>query len=105
MPDPNKLIEEIIFAFDMEMGSIESRNIMAESLSGNAPSPMDALNRQRRNGRDYDEQRAALRCVLRRFLPEDAAPPDTEKIKTQLRPAAEQALQEAAKTIKKQFNR
>lgn len=104
MPDTNKLIDEIIFAFDMEMGTIERHKVMAEIASGNAPNPTNAFNRQRRKGRDYDEQRAALRRVLRRFLPEDTAQPDTEKIKEQLLPAAEQALQEAAKTIERQLN-
>ena len=104
MPDTNKLIDKIIFAFDMEMGTVERHKVMAEIASGNAPNLMDAFNRQRRKGRDYDEQRAALRRVLRRLLPTDTTPPDTEKMKEQLRPAAEQALQEAAKTIERQFN-
>ena len=104
MPDTNKLIDKIIFAFDMEMGTVERHKVMAEIANGNAPSPMDALNRQLRKGRDYDEQRAALRRVLRRLLPEDTAPPETEKMKEQLRPAAEQALQEAAKKIERQLN-
>ncbi len=71
MPDTNKLIDEIIFAFDMEMGTVERHKVMAEIASGNAPSPTDALNHQLRKGRDYDEQRAALRRVLRRFLLSD----------------------------------
>ena len=35
MPDTNKLIDKIIFAFDMEMSSIESQNILLESWAGN----------------------------------------------------------------------
>lgn len=104
MPNTNKLIEDIILSFDWEMGCIEKDNIWFESVQGNTPSLTDAYNRVKRKGKRYDEQRAALRRVLRRILPEDTAPPDTEKIKEQLRPAAEQALQEAAKKIERQFN-
>ena len=104
MPDTNKLIDKIIFAFDMEMSSIESQNILLESWAGNSPSVAECVRRQNRQGKEYDEQRAALRRVLRRLLPENTAQPDTEKIKEQLRPAAEQALQEAAKKIERQLN-
>jgi len=86
-------IAEIIRAFDWEMRGVESRNIMHESWAGNAPSVEECYRRQNRQGKEYDEQRAALRRVLRRFMPNDT-PPDTDKTAAQLQPAAEKALRE-----------
>lgn len=82
---------------------VEWNKVLSEIASGNA-SPMDMYNRQKRQGREYDEQRTALRRVLRRFMPNDT-PPDTDKIAEQLQPAAEKALRDAARKIEKEFNR
>ena len=53
MPDTNKLIDKIIFAFDMEMSSIESQNILLESWAGNSPSVAECFRRQNRQGKEY----------------------------------------------------
>lgn len=105
MTNRDKMIDDIILAFDWEMGCIDSHNIMVESAAGDAPDLTDAYNRQKRKGKEYDEQRAALRRVLRRFLPEDTTPPDTNTMEKQLQPAAEKAvgkaLAEAVKNVNK----
>ena len=87
MTDRDRMIDDIILAFDWEMGIAERRTIMAEIFSGSSSNPMEAYNQQRRKGKEYDEQRAALRRVLRRYLPEDT-PPDNKTMEKQLRPAA-----------------
>ena len=60
---------------------------MFECMAGNTPSLTDAYKRQKRMGKEYDEQRAILRRVLRRYLSEDT-PPDTKTMEKQLCPAA-----------------
>lgn len=104
MTDRDRMIDDIISAFDWEIGSIESRNIRVESAAGNAPSFTDALNRQRCKGRNYDEQRAALRRVLRRYLPEDT-PPDTKTMEKQLWPAAKEVVEKALEKAVKDLNK
>ena len=85
------------------MSTVEWNKVLSEIASGNA-SPMDMYNRQKRRGEEYDEQRAALRRVLRRFMQTDT-PPDNDKIAAQLQPAAEKALRDAARKIEKEFNK
>ena len=79
MTDRDRMIDDIILAFDWEMGIVERRTIMAEIFGGSSSNPMDAYKRQHRTGKEYDEQRAALRRVLRRLLPTDTTPPDTTR--------------------------
>lgn len=104
MDNMDKIIEQVVAAYDWEMSGVERRNIMYEGWNENTLSPIEAYNRQKRMGKEYDEQRTVLRRVLRRILP-TVTPPDNQKLAEQLRPAAEQALQEAARKIEKQFNK
>ena len=104
MTDRDRMIDDIILAFDWEMGIVERRTIMAEIFGGSSSNPMDAYNRQRRKGKEYDEQRAALRRVLRRYLPEDT-PPDTKTMEKQLRPAAKEAMEKALAEAVKDLNK
>lgn len=104
MTDRDRMIDDIILAFDREMGCIESDNIMFESMAGNTPSPADAYKRQKRIGKEYDEQRAILRRVLRRYLSEDT-PPDTKTMEKQLHPAAKEAVGEALAEAVKDLNK
>ena len=104
MTDRDRMIDDIILAFDWEMGCIESDNIMFESMAGNTPSPADAYKRQKRIGKEYDEQRAILRRVLRRYLSEDT-PPDTKTMEKQLRPAAKEAMEKALAEAVKDLNK
>lgn len=104
MTDRDRMIDDIILAFDWEMGIVERRTIMAEIFSGSSSNPMEAYNQQRRKGKEYDEQRAALRRVLRRYLPEDT-PPDTKTMEKQLRPAAKEAVGEALAEAVKDLNK
>lgn len=87
------------------MGCIESDNIMFESMAGNTPSPADAYKRQKRMGKEYDEQRAILRRVLRRILPTDTTPPDTKTMEKQLQPAAKEAVGKALAEAVKDLNK
>ena len=105
MTDRDKMIDDIILAFDWEMGCIESDNIMFESMAGNTPSPADAYKRQKRMGKEYDEQRAILRRVLRRILPPDTTPPDTKTMEKQLQPAAKEAVGKALAEAVKDLNK
>lgn len=104
MTDRDRMIDDIILAFDWEMGIVERRTIMAEIFGGSSSNPMDAYNRQRRKGKEYDEQRAILRRVLRRYLPE-GTPPDTKTMEKQLRPAAKEAVGEALAEAVKDLNK
>ena len=104
MTDRDRMIDDIILAFDWEMGIVERRTIMAEIFGGSSSNPMDAYNRQRRKGKEYDEQRAALCRVLRRYLPEDT-PPDTKTMEKQLRPAAKEAMEKALAEAVKDLNK
>lgn len=99
MTAQGNIIEQIIAAFDQEMRAVERFQVMADIASGNPPSSTDSYNRQMRKGRDYDEQRAALRRVLSRFLPSDSA------IKEQLRPTVEKAMQEVAEQFERALNK
>ena len=105
MTDRDRMIDDIILAFDWEMGIVERRTIMAEIFGGSSSNPMDAYNRQRRKGKEYDEQRAALRRVLRRILPTDTTPPDTKTMEKQLRPAAKEAMEKALAEAVKDLNK
>ena len=87
------------------MQSVEGRNIMFELLGGNAPSAEECYRRQKRQGKEYDEQRAALRRVLHRILPTDTTPPDTKTMEKQLRPAAKEAMEKALKEAVKDLNK
>ena len=104
MTDRDRMIDDIILAFDWEMGIAERRTIMAEIFSGSSSNPMEAYNQQRRKGKEYDEQRAALRRVLRRYLPEDT-PPDNKTMEKQLRPAAKEAMEKALAEAVKDLNK
>ena len=104
MTDRDRMIDDIILAFDWEMGCIESDNIMFESMAGNTPSTADAYKRQKRIGKEYDEQRAILRRVLRRYLSEDT-PPDTKTMEKQLCPAAKEAMEKALAEAVKDLNK
>ena len=105
MTDRDRMIDDIILAFDWEMGIVERRTIMAEIFSGSSSNPMEAYNQQRRKGKEYDEQRAALRRVLRRLLPTDTTPPDTKTMEKQLRPAAKEAVEKALAEAVKDLNK
>ena len=105
MTDRDRMIDDIILAFDWEMGIAERRTIMAEIFSGSSSNPMEAYNQQRRKGKEYDEQRAALRRVLRRLLPTDTTPPDTKTMEKQLRPAAKEAMEKALAEAVKDLNK
>ena len=105
MTDRDRMIDDIILAFDWEMGCIESDNIMFECMAGNTPSLTDAYKRQHRTGKEYDEQRAALRRVLRRLLPTNTTPPDTKTMEKQLRPAAKEAVEKALAEAVKDLNK
>ena len=78
----DNLIDNIVFAFEMEMGTIETRRIKGEIARNTSPAAMDALNRQTRRGPFYDEERKVLRGVLRKFLGND------KQLKELIRPAA-----------------
>lgn len=104
MTDRDRMIDDIILAFDWEMGIVERRTIMAEIFSGSSSNPMEAYNQQQRKGKEYDEQRAALRRVLRRYLPEDT-PPGTKTMEKQLRPAAKEAMEKALAEAVKDLNK
>ena len=104
MTDRDRMMDDIILAFDWEMGIVERRSTMAEIFSGSSSNPMEAYNQQRRKGKEYDEQRAALRRVLRRYLSEDT-PPDDKKIKEQLRPAVKEAVGKALAEAVKDLNK
>ena len=56
-------------------------------------------------GKEYDEQRAILRRVLRRILPTDTTPPDTKTMEKQLRPAAKEAVEKALAEAVKDLNK
>lgn len=105
MTDRDRMIDDIILAFDWEMGIVERRTIMAEIFSDSSSNPMEAYNQQRRKGKEYDEQRAALRRVLRRLLPTDTTPPDTKTMEKQLRPAAKEAMEKALAEAVKDLNK
>lgn len=105
MTDRDRMIDDIILAFDWEMGIVERRTIMAEIFGGSSSNPMDAYKRQHRTGKEYDEQRAALRRVLRRLLPTDTTPPDTKTMEKQLRPAAKAAVEKALAEAVKDLNK
>lgn len=105
MTDRDRMIDDIILAFDWEMGIVERRSTMAEIFSGSSSNPMDAYNRVHRRGKVYDEQRAALRRVLRSILPEDTTPPDTKTMEKQLQPAAKEAVGKALVEAVKDLNK
>ena len=105
MTDRDRLIDDIILAFDWEMGCVEKDNVWFESVQGNTPSLTDAYNRVHRKGKKYDEQRAALRRVLRRILPTDTTPPDTKTMEKQLQPAAKEAVGKALAEAVKDLNK
>ena len=44
MTDRDRMIDDIILAFDWEMGIVERRTIMAEIFSGSSSNPMEAYN-------------------------------------------------------------
>ena len=90
----DNLIDNIVFAFEMEMGTIENRRIKGEIARNTSPAAMDALNRQTRRGPFYDEERKVLRGVLRKFFGND------KQLKEPIRPAAEQAIKEAIEKFK-----
>ena len=100
MTDTEKIIEDIVQAFDMEIDSIESSNIKHEIWSNNPPDPTDAIKRQKRSGKEYEEQRDALRRVLRRKLI-----PNTKKIAEQASLTLEKELQTIAKKMEKAFSK
>ena len=95
MTEQDRMIEQIISAFDDEMSGAERGQIWAEIFGGNPPSPMQAYARQTRQDMASHEQRAALRRALRRVFPSDG------QIQEMLRPAAEKAVQEAANAIER----
>lgn len=95
MTEQDRMIEQIISAFDDEMSDTERGQIWAEIFGGNPPSPMQAYARQTRQDMASHEQRAALRRALRRVFPSDG------QIQEMFRPAAEKAVQEAANAIER----
>ena len=95
MTEQDRMIEQIISAFDDEMSDAERGQIWTEIFGGNPPSPMQAYARQTRQDMASHEQRAALRRALRRVFPSDG------QIQEMLRPAAEKAVQEAANAIER----
>ena len=95
MTEQERMIEQIISAFDDEMSDAERGQIWTEIFGGNPPPPMQAYARQTRQDMASHEQRAALRRALRRVFPADG------QIQAMLRPAAEKAVPEAANAIER----
>lgn len=99
MTEREKQINDIISEFDMEMRFTDRLSLMYDIVSSNPPTPQEALRRSKCMGKPYDDQRAALRHALDRFLPSDS------QLAEQLRPAAEKALEDAARMIEKEFKK
>lgn len=100
MSQDNDLIEQVVTEFEREMSSIESNNIWIESIMKKGPKTfLEAHNRLNRIGKEYDDQRDALRRALRRVFPTE------NQVKERFQPAAEKALQDVWNKMQKKLDK
>lgn len=98
MSETERIINKIVAGFEEAMGRFEARDLFAAIYGKRPPTAQEIYARQKRQ----DQMRRERQDTLKRILWLNLGTEDEQK--KMLEPAAEKAVEEAVKEIKKRFN-
>ena len=98
MSETEKNINKIVADFEAAMGRLEMKSVFSDICGENRPTPQEIYAKHKRQ----NDARLVRRDILKRVLWLNLGTEDEQK--KMLEPAAEKAVEEAVKEIKKRFN-